>query len=181
MSGPGGAEGWSVLGQESVARVRKIHLRRVRMRMPDGQEADFEVIDTPDVALMIPFLADRSLVLVRQFRPPWNRSSWECPAGTLEPGEGPEAGGRRELAEETGYRGGVWRRVGQFHATALYTGRFHLFRVDAPEPGPSRPDATEFLEVRAFSVPDVRQLVAMGEMVHGPSLAALGMCGILRP
>ncbi len=151
------------------------------MRLPDGSEALFEVIDTPSVALMVPFLPDRSIVLVRQFRPSWGRASWECPAGHLEPGEGPEAGGRRELEEETGHRGGTWRRLGALFAAAKYTAQFHLFRVDDPQPGPTRPDATEFIEVRAFTAVEIRQLVAAGEVVHGPSLAALGMCGLLRP
>lgn len=180
MSGASG-EGWSRLGEETLMRLPRMSVRCLRMRMPNGEQADFEAIETPDVAIAVPFLADRRLLLVRQFRPSWGRAGWECPAGHMEPGESPEQGGRRELQEETGYRGGAWRHLGRFYAAAKFTGWFHAFRVDAPEAGTPRPDATEFLETRPFDAAEVRQLVALGEIVHGPSLAVLGLAGVLRP
>ena len=45
------------------------------------------------------------VVLVRQYRHPVRSMLWEIPAGTAEPGEAPLEGAKRELREETGYRG----------------------------------------------------------------------------
>ncbi|UCF99619.1 MAG: NUDIX hydrolase [Spirochaetaceae bacterium] len=48
-----------------------------------------------------------SLVLIEQFRVPFEAEIVEFPAGLIDPGETPEQTARRELAEETGYTGEV--------------------------------------------------------------------------
>jgi 8-oxo-dGTP pyrophosphatase MutT (NUDIX family) len=48
-----------------------------------------------------------SLVLIEQFRIPFETEVLEFPAGLIDPGETPEQTARRELAEETGYTGEV--------------------------------------------------------------------------
>jgi ADP-ribose pyrophosphatase len=44
-----------------------------------------------------------SLILIEQFRIPFEAEIFEFPAGLIDPGETPEQAARRELAEETGY------------------------------------------------------------------------------
>jgi len=48
-----------------------------------------------------------SLVLIEQFRIPFEAEVLEFPAGLIDPGETPRQAARRELAEETGYTGKV--------------------------------------------------------------------------
>jgi 8-oxo-dGTP pyrophosphatase MutT (NUDIX family) len=48
-----------------------------------------------------------SLVLIEQYRVPFETEIVEFPAGLIDPGETPEQSARRELAEETGYTGRV--------------------------------------------------------------------------
>jgi 8-oxo-dGTP pyrophosphatase MutT (NUDIX family) len=48
-----------------------------------------------------------SLVLIEQFRIPFETEVLEFPAGLIDPGETPEQAACRELAEETGYTGKV--------------------------------------------------------------------------
>ena len=73
-------------------------------------ESAVRLRSTPAV-MIVPIIrpGDR-LVLVRQFRPPTGKYTWEAPAGLIEPGESVEAAALRELREETGYTG-VIRRV----------------------------------------------------------------------
>jgi ADP-ribose pyrophosphatase len=60
-----------------------------------------------------------AIALIEQFRLPALSAGLkpvmtECPAGLLEPGEDPEAAGRRELAEETGLIAGRVERIGHY-------------------------------------------------------------------
>src|SRR5688572_27121618 len=59
---------------------------------------------THDYVCVVAVTAEGRFVMVRQFRPAVERLTLELPAGTVEPGETPEACIRRELEEETGYR-----------------------------------------------------------------------------
>ena len=56
---------------------------------------------------------------------------WEIPAGTLEPPESPEAAAVRELAEETGYRAGRWRKLAEFYPSpGILSERMVLFQAE---------------------------------------------------
>jgi ADP-ribose pyrophosphatase len=61
-----------------------------------------EVVHHTGSAVIIPVFDDGTIALVRQYRHPTGRFLLEAPAGTLRPGEAPEAGAKRELEEELG-------------------------------------------------------------------------------
>src|SRR3954452_23253566 len=61
-----------------------------------------EVVRHPGSAVIIPVFEDETVALVRQYRHPAVRYLLEAPAGTLEDGERPEVGAKRELEEELG-------------------------------------------------------------------------------
>ncbi len=68
-----------------------------------------EVIEHPGRVTIVPILPDGQVVMIRQYRHAARKTLWELPAGTLEPGEEPEACARRELVEEVGYEAGQWQ------------------------------------------------------------------------
>src|SRR4051812_37188853 len=61
-----------------------------------------EVVHHPGSAVILPVFDDGTLALVRQYRHPAVKYLLEAPAGTLNRGEAPEEGARRELEEEIG-------------------------------------------------------------------------------
>src|SRR5207245_10809654 len=91
---------FAVLGTVELCRDWNIGLRRDRVGWPEGEEADYRVIEGPDSVFVVPVHEDGGTVLVRQWRHSWSQTSWEVPAGTLEPGEDPVAGARREPGGE---------------------------------------------------------------------------------
>src|SRR5262245_25841508 len=77
-----------------------------------GQTVTRAIIRHPGICVMVPFLAEDRIVLIRQYRYPVDGDLWELPAGTLSGREGrgrvtaaetPAACAARELREETGY------------------------------------------------------------------------------
>jgi|HubBroStandDraft_6_1064221.scaffolds.fasta_scaffold11109_6 8-oxo-dGTP pyrophosphatase MutT (NUDIX family) len=56
------------------------------------------------------------------------RTLLEIPAGHIDPGEEPDAAGRRELLEETGYAGENWHDLGAlFSGASRLTSQFRSF------------------------------------------------------
>ncbi|MGC2064056.1 MAG: NUDIX hydrolase [Thermodesulfovibrionales bacterium] len=67
---------------------------------------DWETIERvgcSGVVVIVPFMDDGTVILIRQYRPPVDGYVIELPAGLIDIGETPEASARRELIEETGY------------------------------------------------------------------------------
>jgi 8-oxo-dGTP pyrophosphatase MutT (NUDIX family) len=76
-----------------------------------------EIVEHPGAVAIVAVDAEGRVTLVRQLREAARARLLELPAGTLEDGEEPLATAQRELAEETGLRGGEWREVRTFYMT----------------------------------------------------------------
>lgn len=165
---------WEEIESRELHRARHGVVKLARVSGPAGP-MDVVSVAGPPISLAVPLLDDGRIVLVWQYRPTWQRASWECPAGHAEDGESPEAAARRELEEETGYRAKRFVRLGEIRASAKVANVFTLFTAHELTEGEPHPDADEEIEVRAFTPAAVRALVAEGSIVHAPSLVALLM------
>jgi ADP-ribose pyrophosphatase len=157
---------------EYVGRVLRV--RREHYRLPDGRRASLDAVRYRNVATVVPFLDDGRVVLLRQYRPIVAATLWEVPAGTMEPGESPEACARRELIEEAGYRAGRLDPLGEALADpGLTDERLYLFVARDLAPAPRAPDADEHIEVRDVPLVEVYRLIDAGEIVDAGTLIAL--------
>jgi len=74
---------------------------------PRGAEFEREIVRHPGAVAVVPVTDDRSVLLVRQYRPAVDRWLYEIPAGTCDvDGEPEEITAQRELAEEIGHQAG---------------------------------------------------------------------------
>jgi ADP-ribose pyrophosphatase len=155
-------------------RGRTFRVRRERLRLPDGREAPLDVVRARHVATVVPLLSDGRVVLLRQYRPIVAAELWEVPAGTLEPGEAPEAGARRELAEEAGYAAGRLEPLGEAYADpGLTDERIFFFVARDLTPVSQALDADEAIQVRPVPLADVDRMIERGEIVDAGTLIAL--------
>src|SRR5512142_2732240 len=81
-------------------KIFKVHVDRVRF--PHGRDVSLEVVRHPPSVVLVPMPEPGKVVLVKQFRYPVSVWLWELPAGSIDPGESPEAAARRECHEEIG-------------------------------------------------------------------------------
>jgi len=116
------------------------------VRLPNGKLATREFVDHPGAVCVVPFKDPKTVVLVRQYRHPVGKTTFEIPAGKLDPGEGPIRCARRELREETGYRAGrIERILGFWPAPAFSNEKMYIYRAEQLKPGPMSPDEDEFI------------------------------------
>ncbi len=96
---------WIVLKEK---RYRRAGGPPGRQGRPEGQWTYVERAGRRKAVVVIPVTRQTgSLILVRQFRVPFERDVLEFPAGLADPGEDPARTAERELLEETGYGGRV--------------------------------------------------------------------------
>lgn len=95
---------------------------------PSGNRAVREVASHPGGAVIVPFLDNGTLLLIRQFRYPMREMLYEFPAGKLNQNEDPETCAERELAEETGYDAGSMKNLGRIYTSPGFCSEIlHLF------------------------------------------------------
>jgi ADP-ribose pyrophosphatase len=153
---------------------RIVHAGRIftvsvdRVDLPNGRTVDMEVVRHPRSVVLVPMPDPGHVVLIRQYRYVVDRWLWELPAGSLEPGEEPEAAARRECHEEIGWLPGHLHLLARFYPTPGFCDEeMLLYRLDGlVEPDePAQLDEDEQIEPRTFSLEEARSLVARGEIV----------------
>lgn len=111
------------------------------------------------------------VVLVRQRRPGAKGRTLELPAGTLEPGETPEAAARRELAEECGLTAQSWLTLGAFWVAPAYSTELaHIVEARGLEPTDRKLDADEDIVVERRPLRNLDRLLS-----DATSIAALAL------
>jgi ADP-ribose pyrophosphatase len=104
-----------------VFRGKLLSVYQDEVSLPDGQTSIREYIRHPGAAVMVPFLENDRIILLRQFRYALDQVLVELPAGKLDPGENPETTAKRELAEEIGYTSSSLTRLGIIHPCIGYS------------------------------------------------------------
>ncbi len=162
--------------RERVYEGVRVGLERLIVRTADGREALREVVRHPGAVVVLPLTDDGDVVFVRNVRVAVGGELLELPAGTLEPGEPPEACAARELAEETGWRAGSLEKLGEFYTSpGVLDEKIVAYVATGLSPGSADPDAGE--QVAPLGVP-YDQAVAMcadGRVRDGKTIAAVLM------
>jgi ADP-ribose pyrophosphatase len=162
------------LSSKTVYKGRLLHLLEDEVRLPDGRPARREYIRHPGAAMMLPFLDDRTVVLVRQYRYPLGRHFLEIPAGKVDAGEDPLAAARRELVEECGYEAREWRRLATIHPCIGYSNEaIELFLARGLAHVGHAPDDGEFLEVVKMDFAEALAKVREGEITDQKTVVGL--------
>ena len=162
------------LSTEVVYDGKLLHVRRDRVRLPDGGTAEREYVRHPGAVVMIAVLDNGEIVFERQFRYPLGRDMIELPAGKIDPGEAPLETARRELLEETGYAAGEWRHLGTMHLAIGYSNEhIEIYLAKGLTQKQAKLDDEEFLEVFTLPLRDALEWVRAGRITDAKTLSAL--------
>lgn len=107
-----GAGGFRRVGERQVHQGHVWRVVVADFEDPDGQPFRRDIVRSPGAVGVVPLMFDAegnpSVVLVRQYRPPYETEIVEIPAGMRDvPGEAPATTARRELVEEVGLVAGA--------------------------------------------------------------------------
>jgi len=150
----------------------------------EWQTSQRETYDRGNCATVLPYnLAQRSVVLVRQFRYPAFVNGYddlliEAAAGVLD-GETPEVRIRAEAEEETGYRlGGIQKIFEAFMSPGSVTEKQYFFVAEYDpamriSSGGGLADEGEDIEVLELSIDEALAMIADGRIVDAKTIMLL--------
>jgi ADP-ribose pyrophosphatase len=175
-------KGWKRLDRKKVFEARDgktiyMELFQDRVKAPDGREMSYTFFKSSDVAIIVPFLDGRRLVMIRQYRYPLGKVMLEFPAGHVEKGESPLATAKRELQEETGYSAKSIRRVYSYHPSVSKSRQVvHVFKATGLVPGQTRHDSTEEIDVETVGVAELGKMIRRQEVENAGTLISYLLC-----
>lgn len=160
---------------------RVIEVVKERRLLPNNSYIDLELIEHRGAALIVPFLTNDKIIMIKQFRPAINSYIYELPAGTMEKGESPVACAKREIKEEIGYQAGRLTRIGNIFPVPGYsTEKINIFRADGLKPlkVAVQRDKDEIIYPSAFTIKQIRDFFAKGKIVDAKTICAFAMCSV---
>ncbi len=167
--------------RQVVFRGRKFDVAVDTTVLPDGTTLQRDVVLHRGAVAVLALPDPEHVCLLRNQRLTVGETLLEIPAGTLEPGEEPERAAVRELAEETGYRAGRWRKLAEFYPSpGVLSERMHLFVAEELTPGPMQLEAGEQLEPQVVAWGDAVGWCLDGTIRDAKTLVALLLWDRLR-
>lgn len=160
---------------------RVFNLRSDLVEYPDGRTASLDILEHGGAVVIVPQMADGSLVMIRQYRHAAGRMLLEFPAGTLEHGEDPLVCAQRELREETGFAAQTIEKIGGFFLAPGYSTEYlHIYFATGLEASPLPKDTDEWLDVETITIDSLKALIKEGGLEDAKSLAAYHLA-LVRP
>ncbi len=170
----------TTLSSEKIFDGRILHIRRDTVRLPDGSEAFREVVDHPGGVCVLALDDQNRVLMVSQFRYPYEKVLWEVPAGKLEYGEDPERAAIRELKEETGATAGEFTSLGELYPSPGYCGEIiRMYFARQLTFGETHLDEDEFLNMERVPFDQLVERVLSGEIKDAKTIAAVLKAKIL--
>jgi 8-oxo-dGTP pyrophosphatase MutT (NUDIX family) len=149
---------------------------------PDGEPGIYGVVHFKHLAIgVVPMDAEDRVLLIGQFRYTMDRYSWEVPEGGGDFEEDPEAAARRELVEETGYRGGEWRELCRAELSNSVSDEITIMFVATDlEAGPASPEGTEQIQMRWVPFHEAMAMIRAGDIRDAMTILALQQLALER-
>ena len=166
----------AVISHQRIFDGKVFAIDRDRVQMPNGREVVVDVVRHPRSVVLVPVPEPGHVILIRQYRYAVNKYLWELPAGSVDPGEQPEAAARRECHEEIGQRPDTVVRLAALLPTPGYCDEEMLFfrvsGLSVPEEAAAL-DEDEDIEPRTFTLRDAREMVRHGEITDMKTVVGL--------
>ncbi len=162
------------LNQSYVHRGRIINVRVDDVRLPNGKQADREVVEHNGGVCVAALTDDKEIYFVRQFRYPYHQVLPEIPAGKLEKGEDPLVCGKRELSEETGMEADHYRFLGELYPSPGYCAEIiYMYLATGLHKKEQHLDEDEFLEVEKIPLDRAVEMILNNEITDAKTQTAV--------
>lgn len=138
----------------------------------------YHAVGQQDYIAIVAMTPERTIPIVRQYRPALETCTWELPAGLVDAGEDAAETCRRELKEETGLDTRALYALGDYSpCTARLSNRVHSFFVETG-PAAGAGNSEPGIEVRLVTLPELGRLIENGDFVLQLHVGALLLAGL---
>jgi ADP-ribose pyrophosphatase len=163
------------LSTETLHYGKILNLRRDTVELPNKNIAAREVVEHSGGVCVLPLTDSDEVIMVKQFRYPFNTVTLEVPAGKLEKGEDPLECGKRELFEETGLTAEKIEFLGKLYPTPAYcTEVIHMYLARGLiESDSNSLDEDEFLDVVKLPFDKVIDMIFKNEIPDAKTQLAM--------
>ena len=171
---------WTLKDRETAFRNSWIAVERIDATDPGGQPAEYGVVRFANLAIGIVPYENGRIWLVGQSRVPFERYSWEIPAGGGDKAN-PLDAAHRELAEETGFRADRMEVITKLQMSNSVTDEEAIiYLATGLTKGETNFESSEDISLVSMTLDEGLELIEAGELVDGLTVTALYKLALMR-
>ena len=168
-------ETYERIGRELIHKGAIIDYYQDTIKIPNGNIAKWDYIKHKGAAAVVAVKDDGKLLMVRQYRNALDRETLEIPAGGLNSVDEPtDIAAARELEEEAGYTAGKLELLISIRTTVAFCDeKIDIYVATDLKRSKQHLDEDEYLDVEAYSIEELVQMVYDCKIQDGKTVAAL--------
>ncbi len=163
------------LNRELKFKGKIIDFYQDTMEIDGDHTVIWDFIKHKGAAAVVPVTDDGRILMVRQYRNALDRYTLEIPAGALDAEDEPGLNcAARELEEETGYRSDDLEWLITLRTTVAFCNeRIEVYVAKNLIPSRQHLDEDEFIDLKAYSLDDLKKKIFSGEIEDAKTVASL--------
>jgi ADP-ribose pyrophosphatase len=140
-----------------------------------GNKGIREIAVHPGGAVVVPITNEGKLLMVTQFRYPFQTTLLEFPAGKLDIDEDPLDCAVRELEEETGYKAAKVNEIGKIYTAPGYSSEIlHIYVAQELKKGEHKREEGEYgMEIYEFEITEIEDKILSEEIIDAKTICAV--------
>ncbi|MBR4981208.1 MAG: NUDIX hydrolase [Lachnospiraceae bacterium] len=158
-----------------VAKGKIVDYYQDTVKIPNGNVAVWDFIWNKGAAAVVPVRDDGKIIMVRQYRNAIDRETIEIPAGGLNTPQEPTLdAAARELEEETGFKSEDLELLISIKTTVAFCNEgIDIYVARNLKPSKQNLDEDEFINVEAYSVEELCDMIYAGKIEDSKTVAAI--------
>ena len=165
------------IGRRLIHQGNIVSFNEDRIKLPDGREETYDFIYHKGAAAVVPIMDDGRILMVRQYRNAIDAYTLEIPAGGKNSVDEPTHDcAYRELEEETGYYAeyeDVKFLLTLYTTVAFCNEKIDIYYADKLIKTKQHLDDDEYINVEAYTLDELTEMIASGKIVDAKTIAAL--------
>lgn len=163
-----------ILSEKRIYEGKVVNFKVMTAELEDGSVAEREIVEHNGGVCIISADENNDVLMVKQFRMPFESVLLEAPAGKLEKGEDILKAAEREFNEETGYKAGKLTYMGEFYpSVGFLTEIIHIYIAENLTKDTQHLDDDEFLNVEKYNIEKLYEMVLKNEIKDSKTVIAI--------
>jgi ADP-ribose pyrophosphatase len=163
---------------EYIYNGKILNLRRDKVKIPGGRESYREIVEHNGGGAILAINEKKEIIMVRQFRKPFEEVLLEIPAGKLEKDENPLDCGIRELEEETGFKAKHMELMNVIYPSPGFSDeKLYIYFCDEMEKTSTNYDEDEIIQIEYIPYDRAVDMIYKKEIADAKSITGILMAG----
>lgn len=164
---------WKTKSTKEVYRNKYMWITEDKVETGFGKKLTYGVVHKKPFVLIIPQTKGNKLVLVKLYRYPIKKFSWEFPQGHFESGSFIETA-EAELNEETGFTAKSMNQIGSFFVgPGFLSQECKIFLAVCLSNGKQDLEpAEEGIKIKKLTISQIKSMIRNGKIMDGPTISA---------